>query len=244
MKKAVMFATVIILLAVSARAAEFWDVYADRLAKNYSVKAGAIPRQGEGDLVDESEITALLTKSFSQSFGIRFSQNARDRRALVFVCVFSNEPEKCYVDPVVRATFSETKILRSPSFSQKFLKRAIRKYSHSLSKPDSISATKVRSEEVPNWKAFNPRFAVDINELDLIVASPFHTFAGVYAEPRFSVKDGPAVKLMKGRAAVDFRQEGVVFNYLIKGESDGTRKVKITIKPEGEIYIDNVVFFW
>jgi len=244
MKKIAAFAAVIILLAGSACAAEFWDIYAERLAKNYSVKAGTIPRQGDGDLLEASEITALLTKSFSQSFGVRFSENAKDRRALVFVCVFSNEPEKCYIDPVVRATFSETRILRSPSFSQKFLKKAVRKYSHSLSKPDSISATKARSEEVPDWKAFNPRFAVNLNELDLIIASPFHTFAGIYAEPRFSAKDGPAIKLMRGKAALDFRREGVVFNYLIKGESKGSGKVKITIMPEGEIYIDNVVFFW
>ncbi|HOY64969.1 MAG TPA: hypothetical protein PK745_17515, partial [bacterium] len=87
-------------------------------------------------------------------------------------------------------------------------------------------------------------FAVNLNEFDLILASPFHTFAGIYAEPRFSAKNGPAMKLMKGKAAVDFRREGVVFNYLIKNESKGSGKVKITIMPEGEIYIDNVVFFW
>ena len=60
-------------LTAAAAATEFWDMYAQKLAYNHSIKSGAVPALGMNQRLSSDEVLGVATKSFSQTFGARLA---------------------------------------------------------------------------------------------------------------------------------------------------------------------------
>lgn len=240
-------ARVIILTAVfaplclMARADDFWDSYSKNVVYHYSVKTAAIPDIPRTGLrLSNDEMTAILTKSFSRALGERLTDVADKRSYVAIVCIFHPEPERCFADNVLDATFDEVHFVKAPRFSQKFLKKLSNYYAYTLS--DDEQEMQRRSEaagRVPPWKKFNPRFSFDLNEPEIAVSTPFYSFEGVFVEPRYGTGKGASVAFLFKRYLLDVRKEGVELKCRTGHNAYGRGYLSITIRPEGEIVISN-----
>lgn len=246
MKRTAIITITALTLAAPALATEFWETYANTLVYNYSVKAGTIPMEGMNERLTSDEVLALATKSFSQSFGFRFKEVARDHSPLLLVCAFSKEPDKCYLDSVMESVFDEIQLVNPPQFSQKFIRKTRRFYTSTFTDKKSMRGIKKRAGGVPAWKNFNPRFGFSAAEPEIVVATPFYSYLGIYVEPKYGTRNGPSVSLMKGRTLVNFAQEGVSLKYRFPKSSDRFEvdNLTLTIRPGGEIRLDNVFIIW
>jgi hypothetical protein len=246
MKRTAIITIIALTLAGPALATEFWETYANTLVYNYSIKAGAIPAEGVNERLTSNEAMAVVTKSFSQSFGQRFGEVAHNNSPLLLVCAFSREADKCFMDSVMGSLFGEIKIVNPPQFSEKFLRKTSRFYTTTFMDNKSTRGVHERSRGVPARKNFNPRFGFSLSEPEFVAAVPFYSFLGIYVEPKYGTRNGPSVSLMKDRAFVNFDKEGVSLKYRFpKSVSHfDVDNLTLTIRPEGEVTIDNVFIVW
>jgi hypothetical protein len=229
--------------ATRATATEFWETYSKKFAYNYAVKSGSFYEPGMKQKLTSHELLAVSSRSFSQSFGMRFSEVARSHRALVFVCIFSREPERCYLDSVMKTTFGEIQIIPQPYFSQKFVKKFSKFYTSSLMQPKSISEKAMRASGVPQHRKVNPRFGFSLNDFEPIAAMPFYTYRGIYVEPQWGMIHGPSLSFLKDRVSLDFDRDGAAFQYVLPESFSTHTQLKLTIRSD-EIYLDNVFLTW
>ncbi|HOO56867.1 MAG TPA: hypothetical protein PLN69_08580 [bacterium] len=234
----------IMMAGAGAAATEFWEHYADYITYNYVVKAGAVPEVGINQRLTSHEVLSVATKSFSQSFGIRIAEVAKDHRALLLVCMFSSEPERCYVDNVIQTTFDEIKLLKAPGFSQRFIKKFGKYYTTSFAKPKSVKGVASRAENTPRWKVFNPKYGFALNDMEFMVVSPFYSFYNIYVEPGWGSVHGASLSLMKNRLAINVDREGASLGIFCRHKFRLLKEFKLTIHPEGEFMIDNVFIMW
>ncbi|MFA6450649.1 MAG: hypothetical protein WCX65_14340 [bacterium] len=232
------------MAVTGAAATEFWETYSNKMVENYAVKSGSIYEPGMNQRLTANEVLAVSSKSFSQSFGMRFAEVAKSHRGLAFVCIFSREPERCYLDSVMKSTFDEVKFLPTPKFSQKFVKKFSKFYASSLMKPKAISGKEIRSAAVPRRNPFNPRFGFTLNDFEIVAASPFYTFKGIYVEPQWGTRHGPSLGFMKSRLSLDIDNDGAAFQYTLPKSFNSHTQLKLTVRADGNIYIDNVFITW
>jgi hypothetical protein len=185
----------------------------------------------------------VSSKSFSQSFGTRFQEVAKSHRALAFVCIFSKEPERCYLDTVMKTTFGEIKLLPTPSFSQSFIKKFSKFYTVTLNDPKSVLDKEIRAAGVPPRSKFNPRFGFTLNDFEIVAAAPFYSFYGVYVEPQWGTSKGPSLSFMKNHFSLDFDRTGAAVQYIMPDCFDTHTQLTLTIR-HNEIYLDNAFIVW
>lgn len=241
MKKICPLVCMMLFACCSVRASDFWETYSKKLTYNYSVKSGSIPAQSDyGRRLSNDEMLSVLTKSFSQALGERLTVMAEQRSYVAIICIFHPEPEKCFADHVIGATFNEVHFVNAPGVSQKLMKKLSRYYSYTLNEDDdNMNRRDDAAQRVPQRKKFNPRFGFDLNEPEIMITSPFYSFKGVYIEPRYGTSRGPSLSLMYECILMDIQQEGVSLKYRTTQQSIGRGYIDITIRPEGEIYISN-----
>ncbi len=228
--------------APQALATDFWATYSSTFMSNYTAKTGMAMEHGMSERLTEREVLGMATKSFSQSFGARFSEVARDNRGLLIVCIFSREPERCYMDSVLKTTFDEIHFVPAPGFSQKFIKKFARVYSASLMKPRSIHGREERAAGVPRKKNFNPRFGFSLDGFELVAAAPFYTYKGIYVEPLWGTSNGVGLSLTKGRIGLMFDHDSAAVQYHIPKSS--LTQLVLTIRTTGDLFIDNIFLRW
>ena len=231
----------LIAVCIPARSADFWDLYSENLMYNYSVKTGTIPDTTQyGQRLDNDEVFSILTKSFSQALGERISKVAKQQKGATLICFFTDEPERCVVDNVLEATFDEVHFINAPGFSNRFLKKLRKYYSYTLAGDRRDMMERVSAaDNVPRKKNFNPRFGINLSEPEIIVATPFYSFFGVYVEPKFGTRRGPSLSFMLDDVFFDFQKEGLSIKYNMSQRRFGKGYLSITVHPEGEIYISN-----
>jgi hypothetical protein len=83
-----------------------------------------------------------------------------------------------------------------------------------------------------------------LNDWEILAAAPFYTYGGIYVEPLWGTVHGPSVSLMKKTVSLDFDREGVALQYRLPPAFKELARIRLTIRPEGEIYIDNVYIVW
>jgi hypothetical protein len=226
-----------------ASATEFWETYSTKIAYNYAMKSGSFYEEGMNQRLSDREVLAVASKSFSQSFGMRFAEVARNNRGLAFVCIFSKEPERCYLDSVMKTTFNEVQLLPMPRFSQKFVKKFSKFYTSSLMKPKAITGKAVRSAGVPRRSRINPRFGFTLNDFEIVAAAPFYTYEGIYVEPIWGTRNGPSLSFMKKRFSFDINDNGASIQYLLPRSYNTHTQLNLTVRKDG-FYIDNVFLVW
>jgi len=246
MKKAMMIIILMTGIPAAASAAErdFWSIYGEHLVYNYAVKAGTGASFDFNHRLTSDETFSIATRSFSQSLGIRFSEIAYSRRGVLFVCIFSREPERCYLDVVLESTFSEIHFFKSPGFSQKFLMKVRKFYVGGMFDRSSLPARKHRARLVPPWKKFNPLFGFSPGDMELVMSTPFYTFYGIYVEPQYRTRNGPALGLMKDRWFVDISDENVTFGYRFPGMVDRKFTTTVTLRKGPEVRVSNTLISW
>lgn len=238
---------IIILMVVSTVpvfATDFWEKYGEYVVYNYTRKAGVIPDPGMSQRLSSDEVFSILTKSFSKSFGERFSEIARARSGLIFVCVFSKEGEKCLMDPIFKSTFDEIHFVNEPKFSQKFIKKTMGLYSGNFHTRDSINGRRNRANRVPPWKKFNPIFGFVMNDFELVVSSPFYTFAGIYVEPQYGLRKGASLGFMKDRWFLDIYPKRVSLKYRLKKSFNGKDTTSLTYTSGEGLLLENTIINW
>lgn len=233
----------LLLAAATARAADFWETYATNLTYNYSVKVGAIPDRVQfGQRLSNDDMVAVLTKSFSQSLRQRVTRVAADRQFVALACMFSTESQRCVVDNILENTFNEVHFINAPGFSNNFLKKLQKYYSYSLYEEDeALERRGEAASRVSRFNRFNPRFGFNLNEPEIILSVPFYTYFGVYVEPRYGTRLGPAISFIKGNYYFDFQREGLSIKRRWKEDAPGRGYLSITVRPEGEFYISNEI---
>lgn len=241
---AVVAVCMVVSVEPAVGAKNFWDTYSNKLVYNYAIKSGDVYAEGMNQRLAPHEVLSVSSKSFSQSFGTRVSEVAKEHRAFAIVCIFSRTPEKCYLDSVMKTTFDEIEFLHAPNISQKMIKKFGRFYTASLMKPKEIEGKEERASGVSRKKNFNPRFGFTLNDMELYAAAPFYTFRGIYVEPILGTVHGPSVSLMKNGVSLDFDREGLAIQYKTKPVLSERAKLTVTIRPEGEIRIENVYMVW
>lgn len=241
MKKLILLITLIMPICTMACADDFWETYSKNLTYNYSVKTGAIPDLPRtGQRLSNDEMISVLTKSFSQSLGQRLGDVADQRSAVAIVCIFHPEPERCFGDFVLGATFDEVHFMNPPGFSQKFFKKVSKYYAYTLNDDEQeLERRGQAARRVPPWKRFNPRFGFNLNEPEVMMSTPFYSFGGVYVEPRYGTSRGASISFLYKRYFVDVQQEGVELKYSTGRNPFGRGYLSVSIRPEGEIYISN-----
>lgn len=244
MKRVAMITLLLMGVATSACARDFWSIYGEKLSYNYAVKAGTGLSTDVSHRLKSSEIFGVATKSFSQTLGVRFLEIAKSRRGVLIVCMFSQEPDRCYLDVVAHATFKEVHFLNAPGFSQRFIKRASKFYTGSFYKRDSAFGKKFRASNVPTWKIFNPVFGFDMKEFELVVSSPFYTYFGIYVEPQYGSRKGPSLGFMKDRFTMDVYRDHMSFHYHFPERTVGKNYISLSYIPHGEICLENVLMAW
>ena len=241
MKRFIVIITTLLAMSATAKAGDFWTLYSQNLVYNYSVKTGTIPDRTQfGQRLSNDQMMALLTRSFSITLGERLKKTARYRSPVAFVCVFSGEPERCFADVVFGATFDEVHFINAPEISNKFLKKMKRYYSYTLFEDkDAVTRRLKAANKVSRHKNFSPRFGFNLNEPEVILSTPFYTYFGIYVEPKYGTKNGAAVSMVSGRVILDFQKEGLAIKYRLKQKTIGRGYLNVTVRPEGEIVIDN-----
>lgn len=232
------------IMTAHASATDFWTIYSDKIATNFSVKTGAVLEQGMSNKLTEREILALATKSFSQSFGARFSEVAHDTRGLLIVCIFSREPERCYMDNVLKTTFDEIHFVPTPGFSQKFLKKFSQKYSSTLMQPKSLYGREIRAAGVPRRKNFNPRFGFKLDGFELIASAPFYTYKNIFVEPIWGTSQGAGISFTKGRVGLELEDGGASIQYLLLKNANKSSQMTLLIRTNGSVYLENTFYTW
>lgn len=228
-------------LSTLARAADFWETYSTGIMYHYSVKTGSIPDIPRTGLrLSNDEVTAILTKSFSRALGERLTDVADKKSYVAIVCIFHPEPERCFADNILDATFDEVYFINAPKFSQKFLKKMSKYYAYTINDDDEEMERRTDAAgRVPPWKKFNPRFSFDLNEPEIAVSAPFYSFAGIYVEPRYGTGRGPSMTFLFKRYLLDVQKEGVELKYRTEHNAYGRGYIAVSIRPEGEIIISN-----
>jgi len=208
MRVAVFAAAMIGIMMTRAAATEFWETFSNRFAYNYAVKSGSVYKQGMNSRLTTHEVLSVSSKSFSQGFGDRFREVAKSHRPLAVVCIFSMEPDRCYLGSVMKSMFGEIKLLPTPSFSEGFIKKFSKFYTVTLSDPKSALDKEIRAAGVPRHSMFNPRFGFTFENFEIIAAAPFYTYYGVYVEPQWGTSNGPSLGFLKKHVSLDFDRNG------------------------------------
>lgn len=252
MRNPIRIAIILIVAAIAstpATAKDFWEKCGERMVENYAVKAGEGMAPGMSQRLTSKQVASIATKSFSQSFGERFSEIANDKQLLALVCVFSKEGERCLLDPVMKDIFGEIHFVNEPGFSQKFIKKMSRFYTGPSKSRDSKSDRIKRSGSVKPHKKFNPRFGFVMNDFEPVVSSPFYTFGNIYVEPVYGLRKGASLGLMKDDWFIDLYSDRATIKYSFKNKFAGVKlygKImpSITYSTNGEITVQNTVFNW
>lgn len=238
---------VIILIAISSGpvfATEFWGKYGEKLVYNYTIKAGVIPEMGMGQRLSSDEVFSIATKSFSQSFGERFSELAWDKSGMLLVCAFGKEAEKCFLDSIMKPMFDEIQLVNEPEISQKFIDRVRDVYSGNFYTRDSINGRRKRALRVPPWKKFNPIFGFALNDFEPFISTPFYSFGGIYVEPQYGLRKGASIGFMKGRWFMDVYPKKVSLKYRLKKKFNGKESSSITYTSGDGIQLENTIINW
>jgi hypothetical protein len=228
-------------MTVAARGTDFWEAYGMKLMYNYSVKTGSIPGNNENThRLSEKEIGAVMTKTFSQTLGDRVKDVSRRQGVCALVCIFTPEPDRCVADGILRTAFEDVRIMKAPSFSNKFLKKVRRYYAYTLNGDENqLDRRKKAARNVPSHKKFNPRFGIDLEAPQFIASMPFYSYLGMYIEPKYGTARGFSATFIKDRFFVDADREGVAVKYHVRRRENARGFTSITFRPEGEIAISN-----
>lgn len=241
----VMALTMLCLAGGAARGADFWETYGNKLVYNYSIRTGATPAMisaGGGLRLSNSEVTSILTKTFSQSLKTRVGEMTKLKRGFAIVCIFSPEPDKCLADGILNATFKEVRIVNAPTFSDKFLKKMRKYYAYTLpGDGTALAMDRVQSAaaRVPQRKKFNPRFSLDLGERQIIAATPFYSFFGVYVEPKYGSRRGPALSVIAGNFFIDAERRGLSIKRKVNGRENARGFTALYISAAGDVFISN-----
>lgn len=238
---------VVILIAISTGpvfATEFWGKYGEHLVYNYTRKAGVIPDSEMGQRLSSEEVLSIATKSFSQSFGERFTEIAWDKSGMLLVCAFDREAEKCFLDSIMKPMFNEIQLVKEPEISQNVINKIRNVYSGNFYTRDSINGRRKRALRVPPWKKFNPIFGFVLNDFELVASTPFYTFGGIYVEPQYGLRQGASLGLMKGRWFVDVYPKKVSLKYRLKKKFNGKDSTSITYTSGEGIQLENTIINW
>lgn len=226
-----------------AGATEFWAHFANHLAYNVSVHTGTIPSQNTSLRLSEEAIGRLSARAFTQALPVRFGQVARQYSLTAIPCAFTPEPQKCYLKIVLTHTFDEVGFVRAPGFSQKFIEKYATRFTR-VRVDETTQEKKARAAFVPKRHAFNPQFGVDLEKTDIVFASPFYSYFGLYVEPKLSLRHHMSLSMLWRRYSLEFTKEGAALNVELPDKFFGRGEVTMTIRPEGEFYIENVVATW
>jgi len=232
---------VMIGICCPARTADFWQTYGQKLTYNYSIKTGTIPAMSQAGLrLSNAEMTSIITKTFSQALSQRFKQVSKQRSASAIVCIFTPEPERCFTENILTATFDEVQIVNAPSFSNKFLKKLKKYYGYTLNGGDNeLERYRRAAGKVPARKKFNPRFGFNLNEPEIMVSSPFYSYVGIYVEPRYGTRTGPSLSLISGKFFFDVRKSDLTIKYHIGRGKSARGYTSISVNRRGEVLISN-----
>lgn len=150
-KTGIMITAVFFLVMTPALAHNFWSIYGEKITVNYTTRVGTGLVSETGRRLSNDEMFSVITKSFSQSMGIRLKEVARQRSGAAVPCIFTPTPEKCFVDIVMKATFDELQFMNAPRFSQDFLLKLRDFHTSSFVDRFSIAGKSERTEIVPPW---------------------------------------------------------------------------------------------
>ncbi len=245
MKKAG-FVTIIIIFAVltPAVARDFWTIYGEKITSNYATKVGIGLQNDINKRLSNDELFSVVTKSFSQSLGARLAEVAYQRRGAAIPCIFTPGPEQCFVNLVMNVTFDEMSFMNAPHFSQKFLMKLRSFHTATFTDRFSDRGKRKRADLVPPWKKFNPRFGFSIGDMELVVATPFYTFLGIYVEPQWGTSSGPSLSLMKHPWYMDVFKNRLSVKYRFAKSMLNNVEFDITFRPGWELTLENTLIYW
>lgn len=235
---------ILALMAGRAGATDFWGHFAENLAYHSSVDTGTLPTQMTSSRLSGREIAKLMGRSFAQALPIRIGEVAGDLRLVTLPCMFTPEPEKCYVKIVLGRTFNEIGFLKAPGFSQRYLERFRDKFTRVRMK-ETPEEKRYRAAMVSRRNVFNPRFGFDFEKMDAVFAAPFYTYFGIYVEPKFTLRHQATMSMLYKRFSLEFNRNGAELGYQFAKKPFGKHYYTITWKPgDSEINVQNVFATW
>lgn len=224
---------------IAGVAEDFWTECGNRLTYNYSIKTNFQTQE----TLSNQELLGIATKSFSQSFGTRFSNISKQNSFLGLVCAFSKEPEKCFVDIVMNDLFDEIQIINAPEISQNILNKTRATLKNTMFDNTSYKNKVKRSSEIPKNKIFNPKFGIEKNTLTPVVKFPFFTYYGIYVEPQIDINKSFTLSLMKNRMTLDITEDYTILKYQIPKQSFLKKDITISYSA-GNITLETRMFVW
>ena len=238
MLKKILLTLIVLTLPIAARANDIWQEYSTHLTYNYLIKTNL---QTNNRLTNKESVD-LITKSFSQSLGLRLTSVAHEKRFIGIVCIFSREPEKCVFDNISKPVFEEIGFIKMPEISQKNLKKISKTlFSSQFFKNDTKNKLK-ESKSIPTNK-INFKYGVDSNSLAPTIKFPFYTYNHIYVEPKINLKKVFTVTFIKDRWLLDIENGDVTLKYYIPQKLFLKNNLVISYSSK-TIQLENSIIKW
>lgn len=244
MKNIIITLILMTTLAGVPSAREFWAHFADNLMFNTSVRAGDIPIWLDEHNFSSKETRNLIGRAFAESLPLRIGEVAKQYRFVTLPCTFTPTPEKCYVNIVLGHTFDEVGFVSAPSVSSSVAKKISRMYVQNLRIKGAPHESAALAATINHWKPFSPRFGFDRKNFDFVAANPFYTWYGIYVEPKFGIRNGGVVTLLKRDFVVELSSDGAAFSYRFGKKPHSRNFYTVTWHSDGEVRVDNVLVTW
>jgi hypothetical protein len=244
MKRAAMIIIFLALIPARGLATDFWSHFAGDLSYNASAHMGIVAGENTTNRLATKDLKRLMASAFARSLPMRLGEVAYDTRFVMVPCMFTPQPEKCYFNVVLDRTFNEVRIVGAPGFSSKMAKRINRMYSRNVRMKESPAAKAARAGAINRWKPFNPHVGFDPQLGDVVMATPFYTYFGIYVEPRFSLRRQAGLTLLRKNIVFEVARDGAYFSYRFRKKPFGRSFYTVTYRPGQGVSIDNVLMQW
>jgi len=217
---------------------DFWGTYGNNLGYNYMTRSNSL------SVLSQHKHVNMLTKSFSQSLSNRFVEAANDRKLMAIVCIFSREPEKCFLQPVTQALFDEVGFINAPKLSQKNFKKLVEFAKSNLSL-NSFPNKRSLAKQTPRRKPFNLRLGYDLPRREAVISAPFYTYLGINIQPRYKTRDGFAIGMVRNQLTVDLYTHAVTAQYNMPNKSFKKKYIALSYSTKTKaIQLSNSLFVW
>lgn len=226
-----------LLLPIVANSKDIWEEYSTHLTYNYLIKTNF----NTSNNLSNQETFDIMTKSFSQSFGLRFSSVAHQKTFMALVCAFSNQPEKCLFDSISNDVFNEIHFINAPEISQKNLKRLNKFLSSQIFSNET--KFKLKESKSTSHTKLNFKYGIDSDTFMPIVKFPFYTYKNIYIEPKIDLKKNITLTFIKDRWVLEIENNQTTLKYYIPHKLFLRDNIVISYRS-GIVGIENSLIVW
>lgn len=80
--------------------------------------------------------------------------------------------------------------------------------------------------------------------MELVVATPFYSFFGIYVEPQWGTETGASLGLVRDPWYIDVFDDGLTVKYRFSENGMKNMEFDIVLSPALELRMENTLIYW